>query len=58
VELAQGHKQVEQVKVGSVTTIPKPVVLRVKGKIPPAGRYTITVRKGHKTVATKTVHVR
>jgi phospholipase C len=58
VELAQGHKKVEQVKVGSVTTIPKPVVLRAKGKIPPAGRYTITVRKGHKTVATKTVHVR
>jgi phospholipase C len=58
VELAQGHKKVQQVKLGSVTTIPKPVVLRAKGKIPAAGRYTITVRKGHKTVATKTVHVR
>jgi phospholipase C len=58
VELAHGHKKIQQVKVGTVTTIPKPVVLRAKGKIPPAGRYTITVRKGHKTVATKTVHVR
>ncbi len=35
VELAHGHRKVEQVKVGKVTTIPKPVVLRAKGKIPP-----------------------
>jgi phospholipase C len=57
VELAQGHKKIDQVRVSNVTTIPKSVVLRAKGKVPPAGRYTVTVRKGHKTFATRTVHI-
>jgi phospholipase C len=58
VELAHGHKKIDQVRVSNVTTIPKSVVLRAKGKVPPAGRYTVTVRKGHKTLATRTVHIR
>jgi phospholipase C len=58
VELAHGHKKIDQVRVSNVTTIPKSIVLRAKGKIPPAGRYTVTVRKGHKTLATRTVHIR
>jgi phospholipase C len=58
VELAQGHKKIDQVRVSNVTTIPKSVVLKAKGKVPPAGRYTVTVRKGHKTLATRTVHIR
>jgi phospholipase C len=57
VELARGHKQVEQVRVSKLTTTPKQVVLRAKGKIPAAGRYTITVHKGHKALASRTVHV-
>jgi phospholipase C len=57
VELAHGHKKIDQVRVSNVTTIPKSVVLRAKGKVPPAGRYTVTVRKGHKTLATRTVHI-
>jgi phospholipase C len=58
VELAHGKKKIQQVRVSNVTTIPKPVVLRAKGKIPPAGRYTITVRKGHKALARRSVHIR
>jgi phospholipase C len=58
VELAHGHKKIDQVRVSNVTTIPKSVVLRAKGKVPPVGRYTVTVRKGHKALATRTVHIR
>jgi hypothetical protein len=58
VELAHGHKKVQQMTVGRVTTVPKAVVLRDKGKVPPTGRYTITVRKGRETLASRTAHVR
>jgi phospholipase C len=58
VELAHGHKKIQQVTIGRVTTVPKLVVLRAKGKIPPAGHYTVTVRKGHKTLASRAIHVR
>jgi len=57
VQLAHGRKSVDKVHVRTVTTVPHQVVLREHGKLPPAGRYTITVKQGHKTLAKRNIHL-
>jgi phospholipase C len=58
VELVHGRKVVGKLHVGSVNTVAKALVLREKGKLPAAGRYTIKVVQGRKTLAKRAVHVR
>jgi hypothetical protein len=57
IELRHGHKLLDKLTVRTVSTIPHPVVLRERGKLPPAGRYTIAVKHGHKTLAKRSIHL-
>jgi Secretory lipase len=51
VRLRRGAKVLDTVKLARVTTHKRKVVLRVKGKMPKSGRYTLVVARGKKTLA-------
>jgi phospholipase C len=51
VQLRSGSKKLTSVRVAQLTTEPHQVVLRVHGKLPPKGHYTIAVTKGAHTLA-------
>jgi phospholipase C len=57
VDLYRGKRRLAQHKLGHVTTRERRVVLRVNGKPPRAGRYTVLVRAHGKTLAHRAIKV-
>lgn len=51
IRLRRGAKVLDRVRVARVTPHKRQVVLRVKGKMPTPGRYTLVVARGRKTLA-------
>jgi phospholipase C len=57
VELLQRRHRVAHGHVTQVGTTPHRVILRVNGKAPPPGRYTVRVLQGQRTLARQTVTI-
>jgi phospholipase C len=58
VELFHGRRRVAHKHVARVGTHQHRVLLRVAGKVPPAGHYRVMVRQGKRTLARRAVLVR
>jgi len=46
VELRHGHRVVGKARIGQLSTVPDEVVLRIHGRAPGPGRYSVVVRQG------------
>jgi phospholipase C len=58
VELHQNHRRIAQTRVAKLSQPPHEVVLRVQGRPPAAGRYTVVVRHGRRVLLRRGIHVR
>jgi hypothetical protein len=58
VELHQGHRPVAKKRVAELSEPPHEVVLRVGGRAPAAGRYTVVVRHGRRVLLRRGIRVR
>jgi hypothetical protein len=57
-DLYRGRRRVAHRSLASVAVTEHRVVLRVRGREPARGRYTLVVRQGHKTLVRRAVNVR
>jgi phospholipase C len=58
VELLQGHHRLTHAFVANVGYPEDRIVLRVRGRAPKAGRYTLVVKQGSRTLVRRSVSVR
>jgi phospholipase C len=58
VELHQGHRRVAQRHIAALSEPPHQVVLRINGRPPPRGHYTVIVRHGRRVRLRRGIRVR
>ncbi|MFZ0041439.1 MAG: lipase family protein [Solirubrobacteraceae bacterium] len=58
VSFNRGHKRLHRYRIARLTGRKHRIVLRVKGKMPSRGRYTLKVTQGSKTMLKRTLKVR
>jgi hypothetical protein len=58
VELFNGRRRLVRKRVARVGPRGRPVLVRVRGHAPAAGRYSVVARQGHRSLARRAVKVR
>jgi hypothetical protein len=58
VTITRGRTRVDRLRIGRLTVRRHRIIVRLHRRMPPAGRYRLTVRQGRRTLLTRTLRVR